>query len=212
MKRAAVVDYSVGNLFSVTAAIKKVGFEPELISDPDELLHADALVLPGVGAFSRGMSALIQRGLDDALRQAVKKGTPLLGICLGMQLLFDSSEEFGQHAGLALLPGRVVRIPPAADHEHYKVPHIAWSELAVPAGIDWSTTPLRNLRPGAAAYFVHSFHAVCANPKHRVAFIDYGSGELTAVVGDGQIWGAQFHPEKSGVVGLSLLSAFLDAQ
>lgn len=210
MTCATIVDYQVGNLFSVVAAVRKVGFEPQLSSDPQALLRAERLILPGVGAFARAMTELKQRGLDQAVLAAVNKGTPLLGICLGMQLLFEASEEFGIHAGLSVLPGRVMRIPDrTVAGTIHKVPHIAWSALEAPPSVDWSNTPLRKLQPGACAYFVHSYRALCAQPQHLIAHANYGGHPVTAMVGNGQVWGAQFHPEKSGTVGLSILQQFL---
>lgn len=199
-----IVDYGVGNLRSVQKALEHVGAPAVITSDPGPLNPASSgapagVVLPGVGAFGDGMAELGRRGLLEPLRRWAGAGRPLLGICLGMQLLFDSSEEMGDHQGLALLPGRVVRFPPG----DLKVPHVGWNRL-------WAARQhplLAGIANGAYAYFVHSYYVDPAEPGDVLATTDYGL-EFAAVVGRGQVWGAQFHPEKSQEVGLQLLSSF----
>ncbi|MBI4184349.1 MAG: imidazole glycerol phosphate synthase subunit HisH [Proteobacteria bacterium] len=210
--RVAIVDYGLGNLFSVCQAVARCGAEPELTAEPGRVRAAGRLILPGVGAFADGMAGLRARGLDAAVRAAAAAGRPLLGICLGMQMLFAESEEFGRHQGLGLIPGRVVAIPPSgADGKPHKIPHIGWNGL-IPAGgrSGWEGTPLRALAPATAVYFVHSFVADPAEPADRLAECDYDGLRLTAAVGRGNVVGLQFHPERSGPAGLAVIAAFLD--
>jgi imidazole glycerol-phosphate synthase subunit HisH len=194
----AIVDYGVGNLRSVQKALERVGAEAVVTGEPGELARARAVVLPGVGAFGDGVAQLWARGLFQPVLHQVEAGKPLLGICLGMQLLFEESEEMGQHRGLGLLPGRVVRFPEG----DLKVPHIGWNQLRV------SEDPLlAGIKDGSYAYFVHSYYVAPAQPGDVLATTEYGV-QFAAVVGRGQVWGAQFHPEKSQEVGLRLLQNF----
>ncbi len=205
-----VLDYGLGNLFSIRRALAHVGADVEMTAEPETVRRAAGVVLPGVGAFADGMRGLAQRGLVDALREVVADGRPLLGICLGMQLLFDESEEFGRHDGLGLLQGRVVRLrDAAADATRVKIPHIGWRELMPTAGRTWSSTILEGVRPGDAMYFVHSFVPEPAAEEIRVAEMDYGSHRYCVVAERGQVIGCQFHPEKSGDAGLHLLRNFV---
>jgi glutamine amidotransferase len=205
-----VVDYERGNLHSVAQAVARVGGSPRLSADPAEIASAERLVLPGVGAFGDAMSRLAAAGLDDAVRRFAATGRPLLGVCLGMQLLFERSSEFGDHAGLALLPGRVERLPsPPAGHRD-KIPNMGWCPLQpAPAGRPWALGLLAEVKPGAFAYFVHSFAAHPADPAHLVAVCEFGGTPVAAVVSSGAIVGCQFHPEKSGPVGLTIYDAFV---
>lgn len=207
----AVVDYGIGNLFSVQRALEHCGAAAILSSDPEFIRRAPRLLLPGVGAFGDGMAELKSRGLDEALRDAARQGTPLLGICLGMQLLLDESEEFGLTSGLGLVPGRVVPIPATTvAGKPQKIPHIGWNELVLPAGREnWQGTPLADLPLATAVYFVHSFMARPAESAHRVADCLYGGHAVSAVIGRENVFGCQFHPEKSGELGLKVLRRFL---
>jgi glutamine amidotransferase len=207
-----VIDYGMGNLLSVRRAIEHCGAQVSLTSDPSVLAHARKIVLPGVGAFSSGMFALRQRGLDVAIRQAVARGVPLFGICLGMQMLLEKSEEFGVTEGLGLIPGRVVAIPKeGADGSPLKIPHIGWNELCLSAGRrNWSDFPLRPVDPGTPMYFVHSFMADHVDPSHRVADCIYGGKAICAAIARGIVFGCQFHPEKSGEAGLRILRDFVE--
>jgi glutamine amidotransferase len=197
-----IVDYGAGNLRSVQKALERVGATAVISDDPAVLAQPTSrgLVLPGVGAFGDGMANLRARGWIEPLRRAVGQGMPLLGICLGMQLLFDESEEMGHHAGLGLLPGRVVRFPDGA----LRVPHIGWNQLHPQAP---GHPLLAGLAEGAHAYFVHSFLVVPDEPGDVLATTDYGL-DFASLVGRGRIWGAQFHPEKSQEVGLRLLANY----
>jgi glutamine amidotransferase len=200
----AIVDYGVGNLRSVQKALERVGAAAVVSSEPAVLLEVRGLVLPGVGAFGDGMAHLAARGLVDPIRRHVAAGKPLLGICLGMQLLFDESEEMGRHHGLGFLPGRVVRFPEGA----LKVPHVGWNRIHGRA--DLSSAPgrlLAGIPEGAHAYFVHSYYALPGDPGDLLAATEYGL-QFASVVGRGRTWGAQFHPEKSQEVGLRLLANF----
>ena len=195
----AIVDYGLGNLGSVTKGFRACGAETVLSGDPAELRRAEALVLPGDGAFGAAMGELRARGLVGGLVEAVRAGTPLLGICVGMQLLLEESEEHGRHAGLGLLPGRVRRLPDAG----LPVPHMGWNRLRPRK----AHAVLDGLEHGAHVYFVHSYF--CDAPEDVVlATTDYGI-DVPAVVGAGSVLGFQFHPEKSQGVGLRLISSFL---
>ena len=195
----AIVDYGIGNLGSVTKAFRACGAETVLTGDPHELRRAEALVLPGDGAFGAAMEELRARGLVDLLLAAARAGTPLLGICNGMQLLLQESEEHGSHAGLGLLEGRVRRLPDVG----LAIPHMGWNRLRRrrPHPV------LDGMADGSHVYFVHSFY--CDAPGEVViATTDYGI-ELPAVIGRGNVIGLQFHPEKSQQVGLGLIAGFV---
>ena len=202
----AIIDYGVGNLFSLKSSFAAIGAETAVTGDPDVIQRADKLILPGVGAFGDAAELLRRDGLDKLVRQEAKSGKPLLGICLGMQLLFDYGLEYGRHEGLGLIPGSV---RPIADYipAGYKIPHIGWNALHVPAGKPVS--PLfRYIQEGDCVYFVHSFcGAECADSV--IATAEYGA-ELTAAVAQDNVYGVQFHPEKSGNVGLNILRAFCE--
>jgi glutamine amidotransferase len=194
----AVVDYGAGNLHSIVRALERQALAPRIVEAPDGLAAADALVLPGDGAFGPAMARFRARGFVEAVRAFVRSGRPFLGVCLGMQLLFEESEEDGRHAGLGILPGRVVRL--SAD---VKVPHMGWNALALRA-----PSPLLDAcRDGDHVYFIHSYRAVPADPALVAATADYG-GEIAAVVGRRNVWATQFHPEKSGRVGVRMLASF----
>lgn len=209
--KVTVIDYGLSNLLSVRHALEHFGAEVELTGDPATVLAAKALVLPGVGAFRDGMQGLEKLGLIEPIRQKAAAGTPLLGICLGMQMLFDQSEEFGSWQGLGLIPGQVVRIPDqAADGTHQKVPHIGWEGL-LPAGgrSDFSGSILSGIQPGDECYFIHSYEAKPANDADRLADAAYGGRHVCAAVARGNVIGTQFHPEKSGPVGLAIIHGYL---
>ncbi|MBK6908554.1 MAG: imidazole glycerol phosphate synthase subunit HisH [Rhodocyclaceae bacterium] len=205
-----IIDYGMGNLLSVRRGLEHCGASVVVTTDPDEILSATRVVLPGVGAFADGMAELRRNGLDVAVRELAGKGTPLLGICLGMQMLLDESEEFGRTLGLGLIPGRVVPVPSVGiDGLRQKIPHIGWNGLVLPEGRKcWGNTLLHAVVPGEAAYFVHSFMASPTSREHSLANCLYGGQPVTAAIGRGNIVGCQFHPEKSGEVGLKILRAF----
>lgn len=210
--KITVIDYGLSNLRSVQNAFAHCGAETLLTSSAADVRAAEALVLPGVGAFRDGMAGLERLGLVEIIRQKAVEGTPLLGICLGMQMLFDESEEFGTCPGLGLIPGRVVKIP-AEDVQGnpQKVPHISWDPL-FPAGghPDFAGTVLEKVTPGQECYFIHSYEAKPAEEADRLADTRYGGRDVCAVAAHGSVVGCQFHPEKSGPVGLSILSQFIN--
>jgi glutamine amidotransferase len=212
-KKVTVVDYGIGNLFSVSRALEKCGAEVVLCERPEGILAADRLVLPGVGAFAHGMEGLRSQGLVEPLREYARLGRPLMGICLGMQFLFDRSSEFGEHEGLGLIPGRIAAIQPGVrEGAPVKVPHIGWSPLLKPPACEsWDGSILKRLRPGAAAYFVHSYTAEPTHEAHRLADAQYGDARISAAVRKDHISGCQFHPEKSGAAGLAIVQSFLEA-
>ena len=202
----AIVDYGVGNLFSLKSSFAQVGAEVMVTGDPAILHTADRIVLPGVGAFGDAAAKLWATDLNRVLIDEARQGKPLLGICLGMQLLFEKSYEYGEHPGLGLVPGAVRPIREVVP-EDLKIPHIGWNGLHVPANREKSPI-FRDIRENDCVYFVHSYYgADCGDCLTATA--EYGA-ELTAAVQNGNIYGTQFHPEKSGSVGLSILKAFCE--
>lgn len=211
-KRITLVDYGMANMLNVARAFQHCGADISIATKPSEMADAESLVVPGVGAFADSIREVQARGFDDAIRNFVGTGRPLFGICVGMQLLFDASEEFGEHAGLGILPGHVRAIPRtttdgAADQ---RVPHIGWNVLRAPAGRHWRDTllaPFEGQEP--AVYFVHSFSAQPAWESDRLADFDYGGHRLCAAVQRDNVMATQFHPERSGETGLDLIRHFI---
>jgi glutamine amidotransferase len=207
-----IVDYNMGNLGSVINAFVKVGANSKLVSDPDLLSGYDRIVLPGVGAFGDAMDALSSNGMDQAIHSFVRSGKPLMGTCLGMQLLFDSSEEFGEHEGLGLVPGQVVRFDETKFDHKLKIPHMGWNELFVQkttVGADPSVCPLFDGLPeDFYLYFVHSYHVVC-DDRYAIGKTHYGY-EFVSAVQHENIYGFQPHPEKSHDNGLKILENFVN--
>jgi glutamine amidotransferase len=199
----AIIDYGVGNLFSLAHSLKAVGAQALVTGDGEEIRRADKVILPGVGAFGDAAAKLRQSGLDALVRDVAGRGTPVMGICLGMQLLLDRSFEFGEHEGLGLIPGEVRPISEVID-AGLKIPHIGWNALDIrrPHPI------FRDVKPGDCVYFVHSYYgANCGDAV--IATAEYGA-PLTAAVARDNVCGCQFHPEKSGDVGLGILKAFCE--
>ena len=195
-----IVDYGMGNLRSVEKALENVGGCPLISGDPETVRNAGRLILPGVGAFGDAMLNLKKRGLDSAIRHAVQGGKPLLGLCLGLQLLFTRSEEFGSHEGLDLIPGSVLKI----EEPGLRVPHVGWNQIE-------GTSPnplLEGIPEGSYFYFVHSFYAKPDKPEDVLRRTQYGRSFCSIACRD-KVWGAQFHPEKSQEVGKQLLRNFL---
>lgn len=195
-----IVDYGMGNLRSVEKALESIDDHPLISGDPGTVRNARRLVLPGVGAFGDAMENLKRQGLDTAVRDAVQKGTPLLGLCLGLQLLFTQSEEFGTHDGLNLIPGVVLKI----DEPGLRVPHIGWNQIEG----DSPNALLEGIPGGSYFYFVHSFYVKPDRQEDILRWTSYGR-RFCSIACRGKVWGAQFHPEKSQDVGKRLLRNFL---
>lgn len=205
MSVTAIIDYGVGNLFSLCSSLQSIGAEAVVTPDADTIRGADRIILPGVGAFADAAAKLRATGLDKVLLEEAAKGKPIMGICLGMQMLFEVSYEYGEHQGLGLIPGRVI---PMAGYipEGLKIPHIGWNPLILKGAEKHPL--LRYVNEGDCVYFVHSYFATdCTDAV--IATAEYGR-ELTAAVACGNVMGCQFHPEKSGPVGLSILRAFCE--
>lgn len=212
MKNISIIDYGINNLKSVSKAFEKIKKDATIINTPEQVLSAECLVLPGIGAFGDGMDELQKRNLIEPIKQQVAAEVPLLGICLGMQMLFTESEEFGIHKGLNIIEGRVVPFPgpSSVNLKDYKVPHMGWDTLNLPDDTKWSATPLQYIQEGDEVYFVHSYFPILTNHKYILATTTYGNQEFCSVVKKNNIFGTQFHPEKSGQVGLSILRAFCE--
>ena len=207
--KVTIVDYGVGNILSIRRAIEKAGSETIVERDPQKIAIADRLILPGVGAFGHATRELQNHELREPVIEFARSGKPLLGICVGMQMLFDRSHEMGEHVGLGLIPGEVKRIPVSSvTGEPVKIPHIGWAPLMTNNESKWKTSMLSKIQPGAWCYFVHSFVANADERQHLIAHTEYSSHKLTAFVERDNIAGCQFHPEKSGPTGLSIMESF----
>ncbi|MGM9970732.1 MAG: imidazole glycerol phosphate synthase subunit HisH [Anaeroplasma sp.] len=196
----AIIDYGVGNLGSVINAFKYLGLDARVTSNKEEILSADKVILPGVGAFSDAMNSFEKQGFVEVINELIKKNTPILGICVGMQMLFEYSYEYGKHKGLGLLPGNIVRF----DDSKYKVPHMGWNEIKV-----IKDNPLLAGVDKSFVYFVHSYH-LDNSIGHEIAETNYGGICFPCAVNKDNVYGVQFHPEKSGEVGLKILKNFGD--
>ena len=212
-KGVVVVDYGMGNVLSVSRAIEHCGGTVHLTSAPADIVTADRLVLPGVGAFRDCVDALAQRGLIEPILKFSRQERPFLGICVGMQVLFERGEEFESSPGLGLIPGTVIQIATEKTGGGVrKIPHIGWTTLKPPRDLGsayWHNTILARTEPNDSFYFVHSFTAVPTNPNHLLAVADYEGFAVTAAVRSDNITGCQFHPEKSGACGLNLIEQYL---
>lgn len=197
-----VVDLGISNIGSVIRAFQRLGCQVKVLSDAGAVAETQGIVLPGVGAFGDGMAALRAQGLVEPLREAVRAGKPLLGFCLGMQLLADHSEEYGNHEGLGLIPGKVVRLKPG---QRERVPNIGWCDVTPHDG----ARLFHGVGSGTSFYFVHSYHLQCADPGHVAATIAFGSTSVTVAVEHGNVFGLQCHPEKSQDAGLAILDSFI---
>ena len=200
----AIVDYGVGNLFSLCSSLKALGLEAEVTRDPQKLRGADRIILPGVGAFGDAKAKLEETGLVPLLKEEAEK-KPFLGICLGMQMLFDKSFEYGEHQGLGFVPGEVVDLHEDLSDKTLKVPHMGWNSLQIQV----DDPIFKYFKDGEYVYYVHSFYGrKCA--ESTLATSQYGNVAVTGVVKSGRVYGTQFHPEKSGDAGLRLLKAFAE--
>lgn len=218
-----VIDYGLGNLFSVKRALEYIGAQVEITSNPKKILNAEHLVLPGVGTFGDGMKGLKERGLVEPIKEYVKTGKSLLGVCLGMQLLMSEGQEFGIYKGLDVIQGRTMRLKPSVKNGNfYKVPHIGWNSLFYPKDVShrdsfanprrsspWDNTILGSLSEGVFMYFVHSNVIMLENSSYHLAETIYGDNVFCSVVRKGNIYGCQFHPERSGEEGLRIYRNFV---
>lgn len=211
MNSVSIIDYGVGNLLSVARAFQYFDASVNIVSTPEDILNAERLVLPGVGAFEDGMKGLTELNFVDPIKHFAQSGKPFLGICLGMQMMLSKSCEFGDHQGLDLISGEVVSIPlKGIDGTPHKIPHIGWNELvSLSENDDWSDTILKNTPQKSAVYFVHSFMAVPTSAKHRLADTLYNGQVISAMIKNENVYGCQFHPEKSGEIGLKIIQQFL---
>ena len=203
----AIVDYEAGNLFSVEHACKAVGLTPTITSKPEDILQSDALILPGVGAFGDAMKNLHKLDLILPLREFAASRKPFMGICLGMQLLFSRSEEFGAHEGLNIIEGDVVKFPLINEYgEINRIPQIGWNQITYPTefGGKWQDTPLEQITNGEFMYFIHSFYVKPRNSENVLAVTEYGGLNYCSAVNKENIFATQFHPEKSAVEGMKI--------
>ena len=205
-RKVIILDYGIGNVRSIANAVIKVGGNPVLTNQESEIVNADAVILPGVGAFQSGMNNLHNESLIASIQSYLTKGRPFMGICLGMQMLLDNSEEFGNTEGLGLIKGSVKRLPVTNE----KLPHVSWNELIVPEGVNWQDSPLSGINMDDNFYFVHTFAAYPESPENILSFTGYGDVKFCSSVKKDNIYGFQFHPEKSGEAGLKILKNFMN--
>lgn len=211
MKKVVIVDYQLGNLFSVNQALIKIGLESKIILDPGDIEKADALVLPGVGAFSDAMENLANLGLKEPIRQFIKQGKPFLGICLGLQLLFTESEEFETSKGLGLISGKVKRFSNRTNSDELqKVPQISWNTISKVSTDGWQNTPLMHLEDKVDMYFVHSFYVEPDDEQIVIAKTTYGDLTYASSILQDNIFACQFHPEKSAGQGLKIYQTWAE--
>jgi imidazole glycerol-phosphate synthase subunit HisH len=205
--KIAIVDYDIGNVKSILSAFENQGADVSLTNNKEEILKSDGLVLPGVGAFSHGMKSLESCGLVEVIKEYVISDRPFMGICLGMQMLFEGSEEFGKTTGLGLISGKVVKLP-TKDDQNEKLPHVSWNELNR-KNIQWTGTILEDVKEGSDMYFVHSFVAQPKDNDNILSTTEYSGHNFCSSVKKGNIYGCQFHPEKSGKIGLKIIRNFI---
>ena len=210
MQKVTIIDYGIGNILSVARAFEYCGANVLLADSAEKIADADYLILPGVGAFADGMAGLMERKLVEPIKTFIAKERPFLGICLGMQMMLDESEEFGSHKGLGLIPGKVIAISAVgSDGASHKIPHIGWNEISMPESTSWKNTILAEISEWTPFYFVHSFTVIPEQQQHRLADCDYNGVLISAAIKNENIYGFQFHPEKSGEAGLRVVAAFL---
>jgi glutamine amidotransferase len=200
----AIVDFGMGNLFSVAQACRTVGLGPVITDDPKVVETADGVIVPGVGAFGDAMSVLRSRGLVEALHRVAESGKPLFGICLGMQLFMNESEEFGRHAGLGLIGGSVRKLPAEHNGSRVKVPQVGWNHVSPVRPGAWVGSVLEGVAPDTYAYFVHSYYVAPADERVVLGLTTYGGLRYCSALGSDNVHAFQFHPEKSGDEGLAI--------
>ncbi len=205
--KISVIDYGIGNVRSILEAFKNESADVTLTSNKSEIIKSDGLVIPGVGSFSHGMENLISYDLVDTIKEYTSSNKPLLGICLGMQLLFEESEEFGHTLGLGLIKGKVVELP-TNDNQNEKLPHVSWNEINS-KNVNWDKTILENIDEGSDMYFVHSFVAQPKDTNQILSLTEYSNHHFCSSVKKDNIYGCQFHPEKSGASGLQIINNFI---
>lgn len=211
--KVTLLDYGMCNMLNVARAFEYAGADLVVTESPTEALKAERLVVPGVGAFSDSMAEVVARGCDDAIRHFVESGRPMLGICVGMQILFEGSDEFGKTAGLGIIGGWIRAVPSKSlEGAAQRIPHIGWNNLVYPRETNrgWEGTMLAGIQPDrTAVYFVHSFAAAPSDPADRLADCDYGGHRLSAAVRRDNVTATQFHPERSGEIGIEMLRRFI---
>jgi len=209
-KKIVIIDYGLGNIYSINQACQHFGYNPIVSSKEEDILSADSLILPGVGAFKVAIDQLNDKGLVDPILEFVKTGKPMMGVCLGMQLLFDESEEFGLHKGLGLIPGSIRKFPSEVNGQKLRVPNIGWNKnFEEKTGVSWDETPLKETKEDDFLYFIHSFYADPKLPESVLSTSDYQGFKYCSSVKHENVYGFQFHPEKSGEIGLSIFKNFL---
>lgn len=206
MHDVSIINYGIGNVLSVMRAFEQVGAKVQFVATPEEILNSTRIVLPGVGAFHKGMEELEKRGMVKSIQAFCEQDRPFLGICLGMQLMFETSEEFGLHKGLGIIPGNVKKIDDVTvDGEYQKVPHVGWNHLVLKN----NDSIFDSINDNEDVYFVHSFAAEVSNVENLLSTVEYGGRDITAMIKRGnRVYGTQFHPEKSGKIGLKIIENF----
>lgn len=203
--RVAIIDYGLGNLFSINNACELVGLKTVITSEISEIKKADALILPGVGAFGDAISTLREKNLNVAILDFVKTGKPFLGICLGMQLMFSESEEFGKHEGLNLIEGKIVKFPPRnINGEIVRVPQTQWNQIYKNSPDSWEASPFKDIEEGSYMYFVHSYYAIPKDKNTIITYSEYGDVCYASAVQKDNLLGIQYHPEKSSSKGIKI--------
>ena len=207
-KKVVIIDYGLGNLYSISQACSHLGYEPVISSDKQEILGCDSLILPGVGAFKVAMDHLTDLGLVSIIKEFSESGKPIMGVCLGMQLLFEVSYEFGENKGLGLIPGEIKKFPSTYNGQQIRIPHIGWNKLMVSQN-PWVLTPLSEVSENDFMYFVHSYYAQPAIESHILGYTVYQDFKYCSAIRKNNIFGFQFHPEKSADKGLTIYKNFL---
>lgn len=205
-KKIAIIDYNLGNLFSVQQACKYVGIDAIITNNIPQILDSSGIILPGVGSFNSAIKRIIDLGLDKVIKAEIKKGKPFMGICLGFQLLFTESEEFCLTKGLDIIAGRVIKFHD--KKEKIRIPHIGWNKIQFPENTNWNNTILNQLDNFTFMYFVHSFYVIPKNNCNLLTITDYGNIRFCSGIKKDNIYGFQFHPEKSGINGLKIYNEF----